>query len=83
MEQIGIIFRYTAARNMIEEYIGDVVINAHEALQSVIEHERQADAHMYERFTEMYKFCSKRWSRRAARRVRYNNVPEREHSSES
>jgi hypothetical protein len=74
LEKVGIIFRYATNKEMIEEYIGDVVINAYEALSNVIEGERKHDLEMYLRFEQMYHFCKERWNPQSAARVRYTNV---------
>jgi hypothetical protein len=74
LEKVGIIFQYATNKEMIEEYIGDVVINAYEALSNVIAGERKHDSEMYLRFEQMYRFCKERWNPQAAARVRYTNV---------
>lgn len=74
LEKVGIIFYYTTAKEMIDEYVGDVVINAYEALSHVIQVEREADAEMYERFQQMYDFCRPRWRSSPPARVRYTNT---------
>jgi hypothetical protein len=74
MEKVGIIFHYATSKEMIQEYIGDVVINSYDALHHVIKIERDIDPEMYERFEEVYKFCKTRWRPGAAARVRYTNI---------
>jgi hypothetical protein len=74
LEKVGIIFQYATNKEMIEEYVGDVVINAYGALAHIIEQERHYDPEMYERFEQMYNFCKEHWNPEAAARVRYTNV---------
>ena len=80
LEQVGIIFHYTANREMLQEYIGDVVVNAHDALSNVIAHVRSEakDDEMYERFTQMYNYCAERWPKDSAKSVAYTNVSHRQ-----
>ena len=74
LEQVGIIFHYATNKAMIEEYAGEVVINAHEVLASIIKDYQKDDASMYERFDELYVYCVSRWNRKAASKVKYTNV---------
>jgi hypothetical protein len=74
LEQVGIIFHYATNKSMIEEYVGDVVINAHEILSGIMKQFQKDDPAMYKRFDEMFAYCSSRWSRRAAGKGKYTNV---------
>lgn len=77
LEQVGIIFHYATNKNMIEEYVGDIAINAYEALRNVLEDQRRKDGHMYERFVELYEYCHARWNTASARRITFTNVTPR------
>ncbi|HUA08237.1 MAG TPA: hypothetical protein VMA98_03115 [Candidatus Acidoferrales bacterium] len=65
MEKIGIIFFYATNKEMISDYIGDVVILVYETLAQVITGIRKLanDATRYERFTSMYDYCKKEWGK--------------------
>jgi hypothetical protein len=74
MEQVGILFHYTTNRAMIEEYAGDTIIRAYDALSNIILDCQNEDKHMYERFSAMYEYCKPHWSRRAIAISTYTNV---------
>jgi len=76
LEQVGILVAYTDIdRNMVNEYIGDVVIRAHDILLPIISAFQGRDRTMFQRFDEFYSYCSGSWEPKIVKHLPYTNVP--------
>jgi len=72
LEKIGILVHHSVVnKKMIVDYIGEVVVNAHGALSTLILFFQLDDKDMYERLVELNKTCLRHgWKPRVAEKMR-------------
>jgi hypothetical protein len=76
LEEVGIIFHHSVLnKDMVAEYVGEVVVNAYAALSPLIAEYQKSDKEMFERVVGLREYCIKNgWTEEVAEALPFTRI---------